>query len=320
MNHLADLANRLEVERAMIDRLMREASEHVKESDGKNQRGAMREALRALETQHTDQSNAEIEAKAKLEKERAYIVPEKANAAHGDPFEPWRHPTGGRPKRVAIVGMGPSQGGFFREYNAHDYDAPWDEVWTLNTAIRYVPAHLAFIMDDMREFGRRFQQYRLDMIHARAPIFTSAAYGEFPTAIPYPLARVIQTLGKDGPFHDVSLLYALAYACFLGIEAVYLFGCDFAYPNLDLRERGQALATHWLGFLQGRGTSYFISEESTLLDAHRINDAAFLPFYGYLRQPIRGLDYWREEGRQQAPEIPEGGRAGGGAAGMSTAP
>lgn len=204
----------------------------------------------------------------------------------------WQHPTnrtiltGEPPRSVAIVGLGPSQQDFFRLLTHHEPGLTFDEVWSVNTGLRYTPHDLAWVMDDLADYGARFPAYGQALRQHHRPIVTNTAYAEYPGSLSYPLAEVLAACPQmTRCFYHNSIPYLLAYACFLAVETVYLFGIDYSHPEFATREEGREVAAVWIGYLRGRGIAVNINEGSSMLQSHRIDDPLWRPFYGYLRQP-----------------------------------
>lgn len=197
------------------------------------------------------------------------------------------HLTGERPSSIAIVGLGPSQTDFHRLLTQHEPPALWDEVWSINTGLRYTPADVCWVMDDLREYGERFPDYGRAIRECGRPVITNTAYPEYPGALAYPLAEVLACCpGMHRCFYHNSVPYLLAYALWLGsVRRVYLFGIDYSYPDMDAREQGREVCAVWMGYLRGRGIEVNVTDGSTMLQAHKVNDPLWRPFYGYLRQP-----------------------------------
>lgn len=208
------------------------------------------------------------------------------------------HPTnrtilsGELPKSVAIVALGPSRNDYFDRLTMHEPALAFDEVWAINTGLRYTPHDLAFVMDDLVDFGDRFPEYRETLAKHHRPIITNTAYPEFETSIAYPLDEVVAAVGVPMArcFYHNSIPYVLAYAAMLEVERVTLFGVDYSHPNIAAREAGREVAAVWIGYLRGRGIAVDIAESSSMLHTHQIGDPLWRPFYGYLRQPaVRGV-------------------------------
>lgn len=205
-----------------------------------------------------------------------------------DRGRPWVHPTGKRPSVVCIVGLGPSGAQYRQALIPHEPGVPWDEVWAVNTGIRHVPYDLAFVMDDMREYGRAYPEYGEALRRTGGPIITSKCYPEYQrTAIAYPLRQVLATINpRMRRFHGNSIPYLLAYALLIGVRRVLLFGVDFDFGDGHQQERGQSLVSCWVGYLEGRGIIVDIVESSPLLETRARTSHLFQNFYGYIQQPI----------------------------------
>jgi len=229
----------------------------------------------------------------------------------------WEHPTGNKPKIVDIVACGPT----LRTYLAMrmDYDpvAPTaDEVWTLNKALRTVKGDVGFVMDDMIGEHRRSSRYGEDLDDLSMPIITSTVDRDVldmypklaPNLHPYPInevlnqigARILHARGQGGSVQlgtnevketgDIagyylhnSIPFMLAYALFLGVEKVQLFGADYTYPGMVAREDDRANTEYWVGMLRAFGVEVWTTSDTTLL-----NQMKQPHIYGYgARPPIR---------------------------------
>jgi hypothetical protein len=228
--------------------------------------------------------------------EKAAVSSIPAAAAHGsgaDEPAPWFHPTaryattGQIPETVALVALGPSRYDYFEKIVPHEYQK-FDEVWTVNTGLRALRSDLIWVMDDLDLFASRHPQYGEDLERSDAPIITSKAYPRFGHAAEYPIRPIVEWCGPQASvFHDNSIPYALAYAGWLGVKTLVLYGVDYSFPNLERVEAGREVAAHMVGFLRGRGMQVAITPSSTLLaTSRRVHDPLFQAFYGYLRPPF----------------------------------
>jgi hypothetical protein len=80
----------------------------------------------------------------------------------------------------------------------------------------------------------------------------------------------------------------VAYALYLKVADLHLFGCDFSYPDperIHSSESGRACVEYLLGMAMLRGMTVHIAEDSTLMDADRLDRR----FYGYVEQPKCGV-------------------------------
>jgi hypothetical protein len=210
----------------------------------------------------------------------------------------FKHVTGKNPKIIDIVACGPT----IRSYNAmrFDYDpiapAP-DEIWTVNKALRTVKADVGFVMDDMRGEAIKSDRYRADLNNVEVPIITSIiddqVKADYPDLIKsallheYPIndvlnqigARVLRSRGphintvetKDtgdivGYYLHNSIPFMLAYALYIGVERIQLFGADYTYPGMAAREDDRANTEYWVGMLRAFGVEIWTSNDTTLLN------------------------------------------------------
>ena len=83
----------------------------------------------------------------------------------------------------------------------------------------------------------------------------------------------------------------LAYAGFLGVENIQLYGVDYTYPGMAAREDDKANCEYWIGQLQlGLGVEFFTSAKSTILCTNQGRN-----IYGYgTRQPFLNPDWGTE--------------------------
>lgn len=223
----------------------------------------------------------------------------------------WRHPTGKQPKRIAIIGLGPTSQDW---HSAHvQYTpplAPVDEVWTVNKGLRTVRADLAFVMDDLVDEARKSERYGEDIANCPIPVITSTVdapvKARWPKALAYPLEEVLSFWGArlnwmrtgktemsatdalnigldEAGYFNNSIPYMLAYAGYIGVNNVALFGCDYTFPGSPAREDDRANAEFWISALQfGLGVRFQYPSRTTIM-------ARNLPrtFYGFNgRQPF----------------------------------
>jgi hypothetical protein len=222
------------------------------------------------------------------------------------------------PKMVTIVCQGPTQQSYRLLLDDYQRELPEAEVWILNKAARYLRGDLLWVMDDLEVERRKSGEYFRDLMGAGLPIMTCSIDRDSTQFVPphmrarvfeYPLLQVIDYWGakhieatKRGLscvhdaiaargvraaglhcaayFHN-SLPYMLAYAGFIGVTELHLFGADYTYGNQSLREDGRANAEYWIGMLRASGVRVRLSSDTTLLSQHR------QPwFYGFARQPV----------------------------------
>lgn len=193
----------------------------------------------------------------------------------------WSHPTGKVPASVTLIALGPSAHDYTSTRIAHEPETDADETWIVNTGIRIWPHDVAWVMDDLRWYSDRYPRYGRDLMTATRPIITNNAYPEFPTSFSYPLDAIIKAFGPENAYWHNSVPYILAYASFIGVKRMMIWGADYTYPGSQAREDGRANCEYWIGFCRARGMTVEVPSTTTLLGTGR------QPwFYGYLRQPI----------------------------------
>lgn len=227
----------------------------------------------------------------------------------------WQHPTGRRPETVNIVALGPSSHEYHAAHLTYDPQVPpADETWTLNKGARTIRADLVFVMDDLVGETRKSAQYADDLKALQVPIMTSIVDSDVEAlglrnVKAYPLQQVLlyyalrilqnrghQTISAElahtvqreavAYLHN-SLPYMLAYAGFLGVRDVRLFGADYTHPDnpKDIREDDRACCEYWVGMVRALGVGVSVTYGTTLLNKRQ--HKGYLHFYGFgARQPV----------------------------------
>lgn len=228
-----------------------------------------------------------------------------------------RHVTGKMPESVAIVALGPSQSQWF--YGNGTYERavpPVDEVWSLNKGLRTIKADVGWILDDLVGEARRSEEYANDIRNFNIPIITTTIDHDVKELFPkvdlheYPMQEIIwqagvrygvvsgqkvadlkvngesiRTVGKDLAMHfQNSVPMMIAYALYIGVRRLYLYGVDYSYPGQEANEKGRANCSYWVGFTRGQAMQVHINRDSTLMDTR---DPLFI--YGYARPPVIGI-------------------------------
>jgi len=187
------------------------------------------------------------------------------------------------PKRIAIVAQGVSKrsyvekaimsGGRFEE---------WDEVWAINSMGGIIQHDRLFHMDNVLLQERRaavnpeVRGMLKWLRHHPGPVYTSTAFEDWPGLVEFPLEEVLNTLGV--PYLNNTVAYAVAYALFIGVKSIHMFGADYTYPDAHIRESGRACTEFLLGFAAARGVRICVPRDTTLLDA---TEPMEKQFYGY---------------------------------------
>ena len=211
------------------------------------------------------------------------------------------------PARVAIVAPGPSRHSYVElAIDKMGRQTMWDEVWGVNDAGQVLNVDRIFHMDDIAvyEIIQRHINPDLPGMYTwlrdfNGPIYTSTSmkdvllastngceetaeklralwplYEPYPNLVSYPLKEVIESVR---PSHlNTTVAYAVAYAIYIGVEELALFGCDFTYSSYLKAEAGRGCVEGLLGVARERGIKIFIPSTSTLMDANRKSR-----WYGY---------------------------------------
>lgn len=182
------------------------------------------------------------------------------------------------PEHVAIVGLGPSGTQFYELVRGLGGSSAWcDEVWSVNALGDVLRSDRVFHMDDVLVQERRAAA-RPESNIARmvdwmkrhpGPIYTSVVRPGYPGLVAFPLEDVLNA-GLDNagaPYFNNTVAYAIAYAIYIGVKTISLFGIDFTRPNAHHAEQGRACCEYWLGVAAARGIRITVPDTTTLLDA-----------------------------------------------------
>jgi hypothetical protein len=203
-----------------------------------------------------------------------------------------------RPRHVAIVGLGPSAAQYLHICRGlggrHRY---CDETWTINALGDVFACDRVFHMDDVRIQEIRAAAAPESNIAAMlawmrthpGPIITSRSHSDYPGLVEFPLAEVVDAC-PNGYFNSTAA-YAIAYAIWLRVEKISVFGFDFTYPDAHHAEKGRACVEFWLGVASERGIQIAVPKTTSLLDACQSQADRF---YGY---DTLELDIKRVDGR-----------------------
>lgn len=190
-----------------------------------------------------------------------------------------------RPRSVALVALGPSKTDYLHAIGVKKDFLHVDEVWDINSLAGTFICDKHFVMDDLKYVQSKYPGWANKLKTLKEPIITCRQYDEFPTSVAYPINAVLEKFQDDWITNSVA--YAIAYATFIEVEELYLFGCDFFYPGSNAVEPGADCCAYWLGRARERGIRYRIPNTSTLLDSH----IAKAQDNGPLKRPLYGYDY-----------------------------
>ena len=192
-----------------------------------------------------------------------------------------------RPNRVAIVALGPSYKSFVGEIMGNrSMTGHFDEVWTLNRGFNAFTHDKLFVMDDLKWIEQHNKGYAKFLRNHDKPIITSTAYPNYPMAVEYPIVEVLDTI-KDDVFAVNTVAYMVAYAIYIRVKEVYIYGADFVYPNGDTSEFGGQAVAYLCGMMRQFDMIHIIPGDSTLLYANKVkvqpNGKQARDLYGYHR-------------------------------------
>ncbi|MHC4500723.1 MAG: hypothetical protein ACYS21_16620 [Planctomycetota bacterium] len=179
-----------------------------------------------------------------------------------------------------------------------------DEVWVVNSAAQTLICDKIFVMDDLQQVQSKYPDWATYLRTVNTPIITCRKYPEWKSSHAYPIEEVCASV-KDDLFTN-TVAYMVGYAIYKEVRELYLYGCDFHYPNSQALEAGSANVAYLLGIAKERGMNYKIPQESTLLDAH-LTQYAKKTEDGLLRRPLYGYD-WNPGDAYQAVQA-NGGNA-----------
>jgi hypothetical protein len=203
------------------------------------------------------------------------------------------HPTGDVPRKVILVGLGPSKSEYMDLMASDAVRIEHDEVWGVNGAGNVIRVDCSFAMDDYLACVNRTPNLARFFENADHPVFTS--FPRTPNAIPYPLQEVLSMRGAR-PYFDGSVSYVAAYAKLIGLDELTIFGCDYLYGGvgrmhprqIDIVTRYMACMSYWLGQCEAGGMKVVVCPSSPLLNA----DYTLLEqFYGYVIKPHVNMGY-----------------------------
>lgn len=179
-----------------------------------------------------------------------------------------------RPKHVCILGLGPSVHAYLDLAKGlggrHKYA---DEVWGINALGGVLQCDRIFHMDDVRiqeiRAAARPESNIAAMLEwlktTTTPVITSRVHPEYPALQEFPLQEVINELQFD--YFNSTAAYAVAYAIWLGVERISLYGCDYTYPDAHDAEKGRGCLEFWLGMAAARGIKIVLPNSTALMDA-----------------------------------------------------
>jgi hypothetical protein len=82
--------------------------------------------------------------------------------------------------------------------------------------------------------------------------------------VPYPLEAVVRDTGYA--YMNSTAAYAVAFAVYLRVKKLTLFGMDFTYAHSHHSEKGRACVEFWLGLAAARDIQLSVPQRSSLMD------------------------------------------------------
>lgn len=197
--------------------------------------------------------------------------------------------TSSKPKPVCIVAMGNSHISYMH-MNLLDANRPMiadHDVWAINTMSTVIRCDRAFHIDPLGDYIDGFtipagtmSGYHTteedvvvepDLVMAEryqnldVPIYTGIPDKRFPTCVRYPLEDVLSMVSL--PYLNSTVAFAVALAVYEKRPEIWMFGCDYAYPNQNAGEAGRACTEYWLGFAAAKGIKVVTAGRCVLLDS-----------------------------------------------------
>lgn len=205
----------------------------------------------------------------------------------------WKHPTGGNPTSVMIVALGPTKHNLLELTTKHRPDCrlmDFDELWGLNGGVNWFGGRVQFdmlwVMDYLDGEAVKEPEYAKHIKNwierYQKPVMTSQAgtWGLNRHVHEYPIERVNQCYDIRRPYYHNSLPYMIAYAGFIGVKTLTIYGADYAHEALKGREEDRSNAEYWIGRVEQAGVTVQLPAESALCNANKGHW-----YYGYRDQP-----------------------------------
>lgn len=196
----------------------------------------------------------------------------------------WQHPSGRWPDRVALLSLGASVHSYISECMEADLSPAVigrDEVWTVNRGIMCFRHDLAFVMDHLGGEERAYPHYGAALRRHDRPIITSDNCDGWPDHVfRYPLDAIRRHFGQRHDYYFNSIPFVLAYASWIGVRELTIWGADYNHELCKRREDDRPNAEYWIAICRERGMTIAIPNTSTLCNSNQ-----GLRFYGYRDQP-----------------------------------
>ena len=216
------------------------------------------------------------------------------------------------PARLLMVAGGVSAQQYPDDVLRQGGEPLWDEVWVVNASAAIYRHDVIFALDDLRDVcmpDRIGSGFGTALRLSGKPIVTSRTYPEFPTSRRYPVEK-IATFFQTELWSANTCTMMMAYAIAGGVEDLWLYGFDFAYPNVKLREEGGMAAGWLLGWCHAKGIRTHLPEMTALMNVlgrlhtFKCSNRSFWHYYGFKEQPWLGI--LTQEEKNELAAFPKG--------------
>lgn len=226
-----------------------------------------------------------------------------ARAVIGAPPSTFRHPTGTTPTSVHMVALGHSLNTWMARELSKGRQAADEslsrngvEVWTLNRGVRLLRSDLAFVLDEIDAQARLDPGYGSMLAAYEKPIISTSYSSLAQRCYVYPAREILDTLtatiGLTDPYWHNSVPMVIAYAWWLGVRELTLWGCDYSTADGRTLEDDRACCEYWIGLTRALGLKVGVPVTSSLLNQRQTGGR--LRVYGLIDQsraaPYLGLE------------------------------
>jgi len=146
-------------------------------------------------------------------------------------------------------------------------DAPWEdesiEIWAIASVLGRKRYNRIFEMHD----GCSSIVFK-HMINAGCPIYMREIRKDVPTSVEYPLAPILEAMGRH---FSNSISYMIALAIYEEFEEIHLYGVNMEYGSEYINQKPSV--DYCVGFARGMGIAVYIPDDSDVARTHRL--------YGY---------------------------------------
>lgn len=189
-----------------------------------------------------------------------------------------------------------------------------EEVWAINAMAGVIQHDRVFMLDGPENLQKNFERAAAEgrdpidytpWLHTHpGPIYTAMPQDpkKYPGFVQYPWEEVINCIGF--PYINNTVAAAVAYAIYLKVKNLLIFGCDFTYPgDAHGSESGRGCVEFLLGIALSRGMKVFPAKHTTLLDT---NVPLVDKLYGFAHEKERAILSRDEAGKYRVNiQIPE---------------